>query len=70
MGLNVKKLDMRIGKMIEIEKQYKLTLTEQQATELYHLLRLVKDVGDFCIDGRFPELRTLYNELKELSEML
>jgi hypothetical protein len=52
--------------MIEIEKQYKLTLTEQQVRQLYQLLLDAKDVGNFHIDGRFPELRPLYNELKEL----
>ena len=52
--------------MIEIEKQYKLTLGEHQAMELYQLLLNEKDNGELHINGRFPELRPLYNELKEL----
>ena len=49
--------------MIEIEKQYKLTLTEQQAKELYEFLRGAKDVGHLSVDR---DLILVYNELKKL----
>jgi len=32
--------------MIEVQKQYKLTLTEDQARQLYTLLLYTKDTGD------------------------
>jgi len=46
-------------KMIEIQKNYKLTLTEQQAKELYWIL---KDVN-LDVDN---ELKLVYHELKKL----
>jgi plasmid replication initiation protein len=49
--------------MIEIQKSYKLTLTEQQAKELYQLLRTEKDSGCLTPD---KELVLVYNELKKL----
>lgn len=49
--------------MIEIEKQYKLTLTEQQAKELYEFLRGAKDVGHLSVDR---DLVLVYNELKKI----
>lgn len=49
--------------MIEIQKNYKLTLTEQQAKELYEFLLWAKDVGDLSVDG---DLILMYNELKKL----
>ncbi len=52
--------------MIEIEKQYKIQFTEQQAKELYTLLLYTKDTGDLKHDGRYVELRPLYEELKNL----
>ena len=52
--------------MIETVKNYKLTLTEQQAKELYQLLLNTKDTGNLKFDGRFVELRPLYEELKNL----
>jgi hypothetical protein len=52
--------------MIEIEKHYKLTLSEEQGRQLHLLLQDAKDLGELHINGRFPELRPLYNELKEL----
>jgi hypothetical protein len=45
--------------MIEIQKNYKLTLTEQQAQELYWIL---KDVN-LDVDN---ELKLVYHELKKL----
>ena len=49
--------------MIEIQKNYKLTLTEGQAQELYGLLKLQKGSG-YLTTGH--ELVLVYNELKEL----
>ena len=49
--------------MIETLKSYKLTLTEQQAKELYTLLRGAKDVGHLHTD---KDLILIYNELKKL----
>jgi len=45
--------------MIQIEKNYKITLTEQQAKELYWLL----NDEDLDIDN---ELKFVYHELKKL----
>lgn len=52
--------------MIETFKNYKLTLTEEQAQRLYQLLLDTKDTGNLKFDGRFVELRPLYEELKNL----
>ena len=49
--------------MIEVQKQYKLKLTEPQALELYQFLRTQKDVGRLTIDH---ELLLVYNELRKL----
>ena len=49
--------------MIQIEKNYKLTLTEEQAKELYELLRTARDNGHITPDY---EICTLYGELKNL----
>jgi plasmid replication initiation protein len=49
--------------MIEVQKQYKLTLTEQQAKELYELLRTEKDSGCLTVD---KDLVLVYNELKDI----
>ena len=50
-------------KMIETLKSYKLTLTEQQARELYELLRTEKDSGCLTVD---KDLVLVYNELKNI----
>ena len=50
--------------MIEIEKQYKLTLTEDQARQLHSMLKSNKELLD--IGSGYDELRPLYRELKEL----
>ncbi len=52
--------------MIEVQKQYKLTLTEDQARQLYDLLRTEKDCGGLGSDGRLSDLRTIHNELRVL----
>ena len=52
--------------MIETLKNYKITLTEEQARQLYTLLLYTKDTGDLKHDGRYVELRPLYEELKQL----
>lgn len=49
--------------MIEIQKNYKLTLSEQQVKELYELLRTEKDSGCLTVD---KDLVLVYNELKQL----
>jgi hypothetical protein len=51
------------SKMIEIQKNYKLTLTDQQAKELYQLLQTEKDSGCLTPD---KELKLVYHELKKL----
>jgi hypothetical protein len=49
--------------MIKISKTYHLALTEQQAQELYELLRTEKDSGCLTPD---KELVVVYDELKKL----
>ena len=49
--------------MIKISKTYHLALTEQQAQELYQLLRTEKDSGCLTPD---KELVLVYHELKNL----
>ena len=50
--------------MIEITKNYKLTLTEDQARQLHSMLKSNKELLD--IGSGYDELRPLYRELKEL----
>ena len=52
--------------MIEIKKSYVVELQEEQARQLYNLLFYTKDTGDLKYDGRYVELRPLYEELKNL----
>ena len=52
--------------MIEKQINYKIEFTEYQAKELYNLLLYAKDTGDLKYDGRYVELRPLYEELKNL----
>ena len=49
--------------MIEIQKNYKLTLTEQQAKELHFLLKIAND-GSYITAN--DELVLVYTELKKL----
>jgi hypothetical protein len=49
--------------MIEIQKNYKITFTEQQARELYELLRTEKDSGCLTVD---KDLVLVYNAMKPL----
>jgi hypothetical protein len=51
------------SKMIEVKKSYVVELTEQQARELYQLLRTEKDSGCLTHD---KELKLVYHELKDL----
>ena len=51
------------SKMIEVKKSYVVELTEQQARELYQLLRTEKDSGCLTHD---KELILVYHELKNL----
>ena len=50
--------------MIEIQKNYKITLTEEQARQLYNFLQPHKN--DFYYGGGYHELRVLFNELKTI----
>jgi plasmid replication initiation protein len=49
--------------MINIQKIYHIALTEQQAKELYELLRTEKDSGCLTVD---KDLVLVYNELKNI----
>jgi hypothetical protein len=51
------------SKMIEVKKSYVVELTEQQAKELYQLLRTERDSGCLTPD---KELVLVYHELKKL----
>jgi uncharacterized protein YpuA (DUF1002 family) len=51
------------SKMIQIEKNYKLTLTENQARELYNFLSDQKKYGQITPD---TEITLIYYELKKL----
>jgi CRISPR/Cas system-associated endonuclease/helicase Cas3 len=50
-------------KMIEVQKNYVITFTEEQARELYRLLQTEKDSGCLTPDR---ELKLVYHELKNL----
>jgi uncharacterized protein YpuA (DUF1002 family) len=50
--------------MIEIQKNYKITLTEDQAQQLYRLLQ--SSSKEFLYGERYDELGFLYDELKKL----
>ncbi len=50
-------------KMIQIQKNYKITFTEDQARQLYRLLQSTKE---FSYGERFDELGFLHDELKKL----
>jgi uncharacterized protein YpuA (DUF1002 family) len=49
--------------MIQVEKNYKITLTEDQAQQLYRLLQSSKE---FSYGERFDELKFLHDQLKKL----
>jgi hypothetical protein len=49
--------------MIDIQKTYNISFTEQQVKELYELLRTEKDSGCLTVD---KALVLVYNELKLL----
>jgi hypothetical protein len=51
------------SKMIEVKKSYVVELTEQQAQELYQLLRTERDSGCLTPD---KELVLVYHELKKI----
>lgn len=52
--------------MIQVKKSYVVELQEDQARQLYTLLLYTKDTGNLKHDGRYVELRPLYEELKTL----
>ena len=49
--------------MIELKKSYVIEFTENQAQELYQLLRLQKDTGHLTTDH---DIILVYNELRKL----
>jgi uncharacterized protein YqgQ len=49
--------------MIEIQKNYKITFTEDQAQQLYRLLQSTKE---FSYGERYDELGFLHDELKKI----
>jgi len=49
--------------MIKLKKSYVVELTEQQARELYELLRTEKESGCLTID---KDLLLVYNEMKKV----
>jgi hypothetical protein len=51
-------------KMIEIQRNYKLTLSEEQMRQLFNLLGQNKDL--LSINSGYDELRTVYNEVKKI----
>jgi hypothetical protein len=50
--------------MIEIQKNYVVTLTEERARQLYFMLQSNKEL--LITGAGYDELRELYNELKQL----
>lgn len=52
--------------MIETVKNYKLTITEEQARQLYNLLQSAKSTENFSYGGLYDDLRELHRELKQL----
>jgi hypothetical protein len=57
------KMLVRRLKMIEIQKNYLLTLTEEQARELYQILDYERKNDNLGVD---KELKLVYHELKNL----
>lgn len=57
---------MKTQMTIEITKNYKITLTQDQAKQLYQLLTEEKDHGTLKCDGLYDELRLLYEDLKQI----
>ena len=51
-------------KMIEIQKNYKITLTENQARQLY--LILLNNKEELGFNERYDDLKELHKQLKEL----
>ena len=50
--------------MIKEKKNYEITLSEEQARRLHQLLLDAKNQSNLRYDGRFDELRPLYEELR------
>ena len=50
--------------MIEIQNNYKITLTHEQVRQLYNLLQSAKE--QFSYGGQYDELRSLCNEIQQL----
>jgi hypothetical protein len=54
---------MNREKMIQLQKNYVITFTEEQARELYSILQSAKDCGALDIN---KEIISIYKELKDL----
>ena len=52
--------------MIEVAKNYKITLNEEQGRQLYNLLQSARSTDQFSYGGSYSDLRELHNELKQL----
>ena len=52
--------------MIETVKNYKLTITEEQARQLYNLLHSTKSTDKLSYGGPYSDLSELHLELKQL----
>jgi len=50
--------------MIKLQKNYEITLSEEQSRRLHQLLLDTKNLGNLKYDGLYVELRPLYEELK------
>ena len=53
--------------MIEIQRNYKITLTEEQARQLYHLLHSTEE--GFSYGEQYCELGFLSDELKKIFDI-
>ena len=52
--------------MIEVAKNYKITLTEEQGRQLHQLLQETKFIHEASYVERYSDLRELRDELKQL----
>ena len=52
--------------MIELSRNYKITLSEEQARQLFNLLQMEKSRDGLAINGQYSDLRELCDELKSI----
>jgi len=50
--------------MIELSTNYKITLSQEQARQLFNLLQMEKSRDSLTINGQYSDLRELCDELK------